>query len=143
MQKARKSRRGAFTLIELLVVMAILAMLAALVAPNLFAKLESSEIKTARLQMKNLETALLAFRLDVTRLPTEAEGLKVLWKNPGNLENWGGPYMDKEVKGDPWGHPYIYKCPGPGDHKFDLISLGADGAQGGEGVNADLSIWDN
>jgi hypothetical protein len=39
---------------------------------------------------------------------------------------------------DAWGNPLVYKMPGSGND-YDLISLGADGAEGGEDVDADIS----
>ncbi len=135
----KKNNKG-FTLIELLVVMIIIGLLASLVAPKLFNKLESSKRKTAKAQIQMIETALDAFRLDVGRYPTTQEGLKVLWKNPGNIKKWDGPYLPKPVKEDPWGNPYIYKS--PGEHgPYDLYSLGADGKPGGTGDNADITSW--
>ena len=131
-----------FTLIELLIVMVIIGLLASLVAPKLFSKLGSSKVKTAKAQIQMISTALDAFRLDVGRYPTTEEGLKVLWKNPGNIKNWDGPYLPKPVPNDPWGHPYIYKSPGPDGKPYELKSLGADGKPGGTGENKDISVWD-
>jgi hypothetical protein len=39
---------------------------------------------------------------------------------------------------DAWGRPLDYKLPGLGA-EYDLLSLGADGAAGGDGLNADIS----
>ncbi len=137
----RRKERG-FTLIELLVVMVIIALLASLVAPKLFSKLGASKQKAAKAQIQMIETALDAFRIDVGRYPTTAEGLKVLWEDPGNIKGWDGPYLPKPVKSDPWGNPYVYKSPGENGKPFELKSLGADGKEGGTGENADISVWD-
>lgn len=136
------NRRKGFTLIELLVVVLIIGLLASLVAPKLFSKLSSSKQKIAKAQIQMIATALDAFRLDVGRYPSQEEGLKVLWENPGNIKGWDGPYLPKPVKTDPWGHPYIYKVPGKNGKPYDLKSLGADGKEGGVGENKDLSVWD-
>ncbi|CAN8140092.1 Type II secretion system protein GspG (fragment) [uncultured Thiomicrorhabdus sp.] len=41
---------------------------------------------------------------------------------------------------DPWGNPYLYLM--PGEHgEFDLYTLGADGMDGGEDVNATIGNW--
>lgn len=135
-------RRKGFTLIEILIVVAIIALLASLVAPRLFGKLETSKQKIAKTQINLIETALDMFRLDVGRYPTTQEGLKVLWKNPGNIPNWQGPYLKKPIEKDPWGHPYIYICPGK-HGAYDLYSLGADGKPGGTGENKDITSWEN
>lgn len=137
----RIEERSGFTLIELLVVMIIIGLLASLVAPKLFNKLSESKQKTAEAQIQMMETALDAFRLDVGRYPTTQEGLKVLWKDPGSIKNWDGPYLPKPVKADPWGNSYVYKC--PGEHgSYDLYSLGADGKVGGTGENKDITSWE-
>jgi general secretion pathway protein G len=134
-------KRG-FTLIELLVVIVIIGLLSSLVAPKLFNKLSQAKVKTAKAQLSMISTALDAFKLDVGRYPTTKEGLKVLWENPGNIENWNGKYLPKPIKKDPWGHPYVYKQPGNNGEPYDLKSLGADGKEGGSGENKDISVWD-
>lgn len=129
-----------FTLIELLIVMIILSLLAALVAPKMFQKIGSSKQKAAKAQIALFGGALDQFRLDAGRYPSSQEGLEALRKNPG-LDRWDGPYLPKDIPVDPWGKAYIYRCPGEhGD--YDLISLGADGQDGGEGENADVLSWD-
>ncbi len=141
MERRKRGEKG-FTLIELLVVMVIIALLASLVAPKLFSKLGASKQKAAKAQIHMIETALDAFRLDVGRYPTTAEGLKVLWQDPGNIKGWDGPYLPKPVKADPWGNSYVYKSPGDNGKPYELKSLGADGKEGGTGENADISVWD-
>lgn len=55
--------------------------------------------------------------------------------------DWDGPYLKKDVPKDPWGNPYIYRSPGKKE-PYELFSYGADGAEGGEGVNKDIVSWD-
>ncbi|NLI32168.1 MAG: type II secretion system major pseudopilin GspG [Deltaproteobacteria bacterium] len=139
--KSEKLHRGqkGFTLIELLIVMIILGLLAALVGPKMFQKVGGSRQKAAKAQISLLGTALDAYRLDMGSYPSSQLGLDALRKNPGT-EMWDGPYMPKEIPPDPWGHPYVYRAPGEhGD--YDLLSLGADGQEGGEGENADVVSW--
>lgn|ERR1039457_194348 len=136
-----KNRKG-FTLIELLVVIVIIGLLASLVTPKLFSKLGTAKEKTAKAQVEMIVTALDAFKLDVNRYPTTEETLEVLWKDPGNIKNWKGPYLPKPLPADPWDTPYFYKTPGPDKHPFDLKSFGADGKEGGEGENKDISAWE-
>jgi len=102
---------------------------------------EKAKVKAARAQIELLSTALDTFRLDVGRYPTTEEGLDSLMRKPSSADRWDGPYLRKEVPLDPWQKPYIYKS--PGDHgAFDLVSLGADGAQGGDGNNRDVTSWE-
>jgi len=134
-----KRQRG-FTLIELLVVLTILAMLAALVVPRVFRSLDKAKVNTAKAQISALESALGAYRLDVGSFPSTDQGLQALRAQPAGAENWDGPYIPKEIPMDPWGHPYLYRCPSEhGD--YEIISYGADGREGGEGFNQDVVSW--
>ena len=130
-----------FSLIELLVVIIILGLLAGLVGPRLFSRVGQSKTAAARAQIELFSAALDQYRLDVGSYPATAAGLQALVQN-ANAPNWNGPYLKKNtVPSDPWGKPYLYKCC-PGDHgDFDIWSLGADGAAGGDGENADVTSW--
>lgn len=129
-----------FTLLELLVVVAIIGLLAGYVGPKYFGQLGKAEVKAARAQISGIEKALDQYRLDVGRYPSTEQGLNSLITPPGGMPKWAGPYLKKEVPLDPWGKPYIYKC--PGDHgDFDLLSYGHDGAQGGSGEDTDITNW--
>jgi len=138
-ERAGTGQRG-FTLIELLIVMIILGLLAALVAPKMFQKVGSSKQKAAKTQISMFGTALDAFRLDLGRYPTTDEGLELLRKNPGS-SSWDGPYLSKDLPLDPWGRQYVYRFPGERG-EYELYSLGADGQEGGEGENADVTSWE-
>src|SRR5215471_695435 len=144
---SKKSTRNAasrgnagITLIELLVVMVIIAMFATLVGGRLFKSVDKAKVTQAKSQIQEFESVLDMFRLEVGRYPTTDEGLQALRAKPSGVENWDGPYLKKDVPIDPWGHPYVYKCPGQhGD--FDLYSLGGDGQEGGEGDASDIVNW--
>ena len=139
MERYRKREKG-FTLIELLIVMVILGMLAALVGPRMFGKVEKSKQKAAKAQISLFEMALDTYRLDVGKYPTTEQGLEALRSKSGEEDKWDGPYLSKEIPKDPWGNEYLYEAPGEhGD--YDLISMGADGSQGGEGDDIDIVNW--
>ena len=130
-----------FTLLEMLVVLVIIGLLAGLVGPRLFTKVDDSKVKTAEVQVKMLKSTLETLNLDMNRFPTEAEGLAILYKRPGDPKArrfWNGPYLDEEVPLDPWGNPYQYSTPGKDGLPFALYSLGPDGKRGGTGKNADI-----
>lgn len=139
-----RDRRG-FTLIEIMVVIAILALLAALVAPRIIGRSDDAKIADAKVQIKNLETALKLYKLDNGVFPSTEQGLAALVAKPtvGVIpKNYKaeGYIESKKVPQDPWGNDFAYLSPGEhGD--YDLYSLGADGAKGGEGKNADIESW--
>jgi general secretion pathway protein G len=138
----RKNRkRRAFTIVELLVVVLIISMLAAFVAPKLFTGIGRTKAQLSKAKMATLENALGRYYMDCDRYPDDAEGLGALIAPPGDVEEdkWNGPYLKQSDLLDLWNNEYIYIAEGeinPGS--FDLISLGQDGTDGGEGDNADL-----
>ena len=129
------------TLIELLVVMVIIAMFATIVGQRLFRNVEKARQTTAKAQINEFESVLDAFKLDVGRYPTTDEGLQSLRVRPGSMERWDGPYLKKDIPVDPWQRPYIYRFPSQHGGDYDLYTLGADGQEGGDGENADVTSW--
>ena len=139
---ARDGRQAGFTLIELLVVLVILGLLAGLAVPQVLQYLAKAKSDTAAVVVENLASALDLYRLDVGRLPTQNEGLDALVERPDDeASKWFGPYLKKrDMLVDPWGNAYHYRF--PGQHgTYDLFSLGADNAEGGEGEDRDLGNW--
>ncbi len=133
-------RQRGFTLIELMVVLTIIAMLAALVVPRLFKNVDKAKIQTTKAQITALEGALDAYKLDVGTYPTTEQGLAALQAKPAGVARWDGPYLKKDVPTDAWGNAFVYKCPSEhGD--YEIVSYGADGQPGGEGINADVVSW--
>jgi len=137
----RRRERG-FTFIEIMVVVSIIGLLMALVGPNLIRQQGKAETKTVAAQIEMLGTALDTFRLDNGRYPSTQEGLTALVQRPGASDRWDGPYLKKGVPNDPWGRPFFYRSPGEGGRPYDIYSLGADGAPGGDNNNRDVSSWD-
>jgi general secretion pathway protein G len=144
--RATRSTRAAesgFTLIEIMVVVVIIGLLAAIVAPNLMGNIDQAAINRARQDIRSIETALNLYRLDNFRYPSTEDGLQALVTNPGETTapNWKrGGYL-RQVPVDPWNNRYQYLYPGQ-QGEFDVFSFGADGQQGGEGVDADIGNWD-
>lgn len=136
------TRQAGFTLLEMLVVMVIIGLLAGLVGPRLFGKVDTSKVETARTQIKMLKSALGIMQLDMGVMPPAEVGLKWLVEAPAAepaRSRWKGPYVDGAMPLDPWGTPYVYSVPGPGGQPFGIMSYGADGREGGERLNADIS----
>jgi general secretion pathway protein G len=141
--RTRRLERGGFSLIEVMVVIVIIGLMAGLVAPRLFKRADEAKVKTTLAQIGHFKNTLGLYRLDVGRFPTTEQGLESLRKKPSGVENWNGPYLDEELPTDAWGRPFQYKSPGDEGRDYDLISYGADGRAGGEGIDADITSWKN
>lgn len=129
-----------FTLMEMLVVLVVIGLIAAVAVPQVMKLLESAKHKAARLQADSLSQSLDFYQLDVGEYPAPDQGLKVLWETPADIETWNGPYIRQERQLiDPWGRPFRYISPGK-KGAFDLVTLGADGKEGGRGDDADLIV---
>jgi general secretion pathway protein G len=142
----RRNRRPAeagVTLIEMLVVVTIIGLFVALVGPGLFKKADAAKITATRSQIESFMTALGQYKLDTGIFPTSEQGLIALRVRPGDMAQWAGPYMPKDIPKDPWGHDYVYKFPGDHGDEPEIVSFGADGQPGGEGINADILSWKN
>jgi general secretion pathway protein G len=141
MLQHRQSRpQAGFTLMELLVVLAILGLLMSLVGPRVLNQLGGAKVKTAAIQIKDLEQSLEMYKLDTGRYPSTEDGLAALMKKPGNVSGWNGPYLKSDVPLDPWKREYHYKF--PGDHgELDIFSYGQNGSPGGEGEDTDIGNW--
>ena len=133
-----RGTRG-FSLLEIMVVMSIIGLLMALVGPNLIRQRGKAEVQSAAIQINQIGTALDSYRLDIGRYPSTQEGLNALRSKPSGIDRWDGPYINKDIPLDPWARPYFYRAPGEGGRPYDLFSYGADGAQGGDGDNRDIT----
>jgi general secretion pathway protein G len=141
MKRLYRDERG-FTLIELLVVIIVLGLLVGLVGPRLFGRVGQSKQAAAKAQIELIGAGLDQYRLDVGAYPNTSHGLDALQRSPG-VTNWNGPYWKTAtVPKDPWGHDYKYTSPGTHGTAYDIVSLGADGAEGGEGPNAHIVSWE-
>jgi len=137
-QKAIMQDSG-FTLVELLVVLAILGLLVAIGTPQVLRYLSSAKVDAAKTQISNFESALELYFIDNGAYPNEQQGLSALVQKPSGTQSWNGPYI--KLKGeilDPWGNPYLYEYDASKTTVL-ISSFGADGAVGGEGVNADIN----
>lgn len=146
-QQAKKlgkaNRASGFTLIEIMVVVVILGILATLVVPKIMGRPDEARIVAAKQDIASVMQGLNLYRLDNSRYPSTEQGLQALVQKPttepvpSNYKQGG--YLSK-VPTDPWGNPYQFLSPGL-KGEVDVMSLGADGKPGGEGVNADIGSW--
>jgi general secretion pathway protein G len=140
-KQRQENEQAGFTLVELLVVLGIIALLAAVVAPQVIRYVSDARVETAKVQLKNIESALELYYLDAGQYPTTEQGLSALVAAPAGVEAWHGPYI-KLKKGivDPWGQTFSYKQ--PGEHgALDVFTLGRDKAVGGDGEDKDIVNW--
>jgi general secretion pathway protein G len=137
-----RGRRGAgFTLIEIMVVVVILGILAALIAPNVISRIDEAQVVKVQQDLRAIESALKLYRLDNFRYPDTEAGLEALVTPPQDPNaRWpAGGYLDR-LPSDPWDRQYVYLHPG-NQGEFDIYTLGRDGQQGGEGLDADIGNW--
>jgi general secretion pathway protein G len=127
-----------FTLIEMLVVLVIIGLVMGLVGPQVLNYLTDARSKAAKLQIEAFGSALDLYYLDVGRYPPANDGLTALVRRPTGIEVWNGPYLKGgAVPLDPWGRAYIYRAPAE-RAPYEIISLGADGHEGGNGSGSDI-----
>ncbi len=132
----RLSLQAGFTLIEIMVVVLILGLLAALVVPKVVGRTDEARVTKAKTDIKAIESALNMFKIDNGFYPTTAEGIAALVQAPPRARKWNPDgYLDR-IPVDPWGTEYIYQSDG---RQIIVASLGADGVEGGDGYNADIS----
>lgn len=138
MQNKRKVQ--GFTLIEILVVIVILGILGAVVAPQILSRPDTARVQAAQTDLRTLASALDIYRLDNFNYPSSDQGLEALVQAPSGFpeaKGWNPDGYIKKLPEDPWGTAYIYENI---DGRVNLISLGADREEGGEGTNADISL---
>ena len=128
-QKSQRKREEGFTLVELMVVIVIIGLLATVVVINVMPAADRAAVTKARADISTIEQALQLYRIQNLRYPTADEGLQALVA--GN--------QIPRLPNDPWNNPYVYAVPGADGQPFRIASLGADGREGGEDENADIT----
>lgn len=133
-----QARQRGFTLLEIMVVVIIIGVLAVIVVQNVLPQADKARLTAAKADIRTLASALDTYRLDNSFYPSTNQGLEALVRQPSGTpeaRNWGPePYMRK-LPVDPWGNSYVYSNEG---FVFDIVSYGADGEEGGEGIAADI-----
>lgn len=135
-----RNGQSGVTLIEMMIVLVIIGIVAALVVPNVIGRPDEARVAVANADLRTIAASLEMYRLDNRSYPTVTQGLAALSAAPSEPPlppNWSAGGYLAQVPTDPWGQPYVYAIAG-GNGGYELVSLGADGQPGGEGVNADL-----
>jgi general secretion pathway protein G len=140
-EKSFNTGQQGFSFIEIMIVIVIMAGMIAIVGPMLFGKLDEAKVDQARIQMKSLVGALDLYHLDNSVYPSTDQGMEALLQQPsiGKIpKHWRGPYLrSTKIPKDPWENDYIYQSDGK---NIVMKSLGADGEEGGEGIDADIPL---
>jgi general secretion pathway protein G len=135
----RAAVRG-MTLIEILVVLVLIGVVLGIVGGNFLGKGEKAKADAAKIEIGQIGQTLDLYKLEVGRYPSTQEGLQALISAPAGVSNWNGPYWKRQaVPKDPWGNEYRYAAPGPNNTPYEVSSYGADGKEGGEGPDRDIT----
>ena len=138
-QPTRRAANRGMTLIEILVVLVLIGIVLGIVGGNFIGRGEKAKADAAKVEIGQIAQSLDLYKLEVGRYPTTQEGLQALISAPSGVANWNGPYWKKAtLPKDPWNNEYRYASPAQGA-PFEIVSLGADGKEGGEGVDKDIS----
>ncbi len=126
-------RDDGFTLIEIMIVVTIIAILSALIVPRVLDYPKKAKVTAAKLQINEFKLPLLEYSNITGNYPSTEEGLEALVKER----------LIKKIPKDPWGNEYQYRFPGEFDNSdYEIWSYGADGQEGGEEFNKDITSWE-
>jgi general secretion pathway protein G len=137
-----RRRQAGFTLIEIMVVVVILAILGTFAVTNIIDNPDKARVTKAQHDIRTIESALEMYKLDNFNYPSTEQGLRALVERPNGApepRNWKASGYMKKLPKDPWGNDYIYMGPQDTGGRIQIVSLGADGQTGGDGLAADLS----
>jgi general secretion pathway protein G len=139
-------RLAGFTFVETLAAISIGAILAAGAGLSAVKIIDMAKKTAAENQIAVFKAALQSYYIDCASFPTSSQGLLALWEKPilsPVPAAWHGPYIDREIAGDPWGNSFVYEQRQyeEGTLPFVIVSFGADGREGGKGIDADIFSW--
>lgn len=135
--KPKRGLAAGFTLVELMVVIVLIGLLAGVVAVQTRSYLLAGKKSVAKVEISKVCQALDTFYAAFDRYPTNEEGLEILTQ-PSDQFAEG---LLNKLPIDPWHNRYEYVQPGR-DAAYEVICYGADGKEGGEGADADISSCD-
>ncbi len=120
-----------FTFIEVMIVIVIIGLLAGMVTLASRHYVDKARRNRAKADIATYSSALAAYYADAGHYPTTDEGLSVLT-----------PKYVERMRADPWGRAYAYTNPGRSGSAWEVVCYGADGREGGDGADADVSSDD-
>lgn len=137
MSKPQRRIRHGFTLVEVMVVIVIIGLLAGAVTMSVRSYLVAGKQNVAKMEIANIVQALNTFYSTHDRFPSNQEGLEILSQPSDEFVDG----LLSKIPLDPWKNPYQYNQPGR-SRPFEIVSYGADGREGGEGADRDISSDD-
>ena len=139
--KKKHYKNDGFTLVEMMAVLLIIALLAGLASTAFLGKIDEAKVKTTKADLVTLRNAVLDFKMSTGYFPSEEVGLIELIEQPMDLPGWtpGGYLQETVLPLDGWKNDFVYILNPESGKPFDIISYGADGKEGGEGYDADIS----
>ena len=133
-------RARGFTLLEILTVVIILGLLLSIVVPTVIGRGDEARVTVAKADIRSIANAMELYRMDNSHYPSTQQGIAALVQKPSGYpepRQWGPEPYIKKMPTDPWGNPYIYLNDGV---IYEVLSLGADGEEGGDGVSSDIAL---
>ena len=128
-------RQRGFTILEIVIVFVLIGALLAFVVPKIYSQMGQAKSREAKIRIQSLVGDIELYKLEVGKYP---DNLQALVKQPPGTDKWNGPYAKDDDLKDAWGNDYRYTVPGA-SKPYDLVSLGADGREGGDGENRDVT----
>lgn len=141
--KIVKSQAG-MSLMEILIALTLLGLAGTFVATAVNDRLQEGRVESARIQIQRLGEILKDYRRKCNSYPSSEQGLDALVSKPStgkecNRYPPNGFVENGKIPKDPWDNEFLYESNG---RTYTITSFGADGAEGGEGYDADISSQD-
>jgi general secretion pathway protein G len=131
LRSQNQRKRPAFTLLEIMVVAAIILILAGAGAVVLPKFINDARINRAKLDVKTLSTAVMAYQVKIGSFPSSLQELAQ------SGQDGSYAYVEKSALMDPWNRPYDYS-PGTIHPQLGTPKISS---QGPPGQNVYISNW--
>lgn len=124
----KQNNRSGFTLLEIMIVVSIIVILLGLAINKMGNPTGFAKTTAVRADIQSIGTQLMQYEAMNGFYPTTEQGLQALVSQAESEPRPQRWYQFlKEVPKDPWGTPYVYRCPGiKNPNKYDLYSAGPD-----------------